>query len=343
MRALVTGGSGFLGSHLVDECVRRGDRVRVLVRRDSDLDHLRTVPGLEFAYGDLSDPASLHAATQEMDVVYHSAGRVRDFGTRAQFWSTNVDGTERLLAAARHAGVRRFIYLSSPSAVMSGEHQLDLDESAPYPDVFLNLYCASKAVAEQAVLAGNGAGMLTCAIRPRAVWGPRDRTGFLPRLITKLVHGTLPDLSGRQPVFASLCYCVNAALACRLAADSDQVGGRVYFVTDAERSDVWALIAQVAELFGARPPTRRVPLFLVASAVSLIESLWRVPALARRQPPISRYGLTLLTRSGTYDTSAAARDFGYAPRVNQHSGLLSLKLWVDRIGGVPALVRAARR
>ncbi|MFK3978799.1 NAD-dependent epimerase/dehydratase family protein [Micromonospora sp. NPDC050397] len=344
MRALLTGGSGFLGGHLVDECVRRGDRVRVLVRPNSDLGHLRDVPGVEFALGDLGDSAALRAACQGVDVVYHLAARVQDFGTRRQFWTTNVTGTENLLAAAQGRAVPRFVYVSSPSAVMNGEHQFDTDERVGYPETFLNLYSETKAAAEQIVLGANSSQLTTCAIRPRGVWGPRDRTGFLPRLVARLAQGSLPDLSGPEPVYASLCYCRNAALACRLAAESDRVGGRAYFVADATGVDVWALIDRIAELFALAPPSRRVSPVLLAGMVGLAELLWRVPLLAaRRPPPISRYGLTLLTRTSTYDTSAASRDFGYRPVVDFESGLAQLVAWVHEIGGVGELVRGVRR
>src|SRR5262249_9351061 len=142
----------------------------------------------------------------------------------------------------------------------------------------------TKAAAERLVLAENSDHFTTCAIRPRGVWGPRDRTGFLPRLVAKLRRGTLPGPSGREPRDASLCYRPHAALACRLAADSDRVGGRAYFVADAEHVDVWALVARVAELFGASRPSRRIPPYLLDGAVGLIELLWRVPLLAGRRP-----------------------------------------------------------
>ncbi|MEV6368959.1 NAD-dependent epimerase/dehydratase family protein [Micromonospora musae] len=342
MRALITGGSGFLGGHLVDECVRRGDQVRVLVRPTSDLSHLRTVPGLELVSGDLTDPASLRSAARGMDVIYHSAARVQDFGTRSQFWAANVTGTQHLLAAARSAGVPRFVHVSSPSAIMNGGDQVDIDESVGYPDQFLNLYSETKAVAEQLVLEANDGELTTCALRPRGIWGPRDRTGFLPRLLTRMQRGTLPDLSGPAPVFASLCHCRNAAAACRLAATSDRVGGRAYFIADAERLDVWALIARVAELFGLHPPTRRIPGPLLTGVVGLFELLWRVPLLARRPPPVSRYGIALLTRTATYDTTAANRDLGYRPEVSLETGLVQLRKWVEQIGGVAALARGAR-
>jgi 2-alkyl-3-oxoalkanoate reductase len=339
VKVLVTGASGFLGGHLVDECVRAGDQVRALVRNGSGLAGRDT----DVVRGDLADEASLRAATRGVDVVYHSAARVTDHGSRAQFWDTNVAGTERLLRAARDNGVRRFVFVSSPSAVMDGSDQVDIDESTPYPKKFLNLYSETKAAAEQLVLAADGPGFTTCAVRPRGIWGPRDWHGFMPRLIAKMRAGKLPDLSGGRTVYASLCHCENAALACRLAARSDRVGGKAYFVADAERSDVWALVAEVAALFGTRPPARTVSPAVRDALVNTIEAVWRIPYLAHRYPPpLSRYSVALLTRSSTYDTGAAKRDFGYQPRVDQRTGLRRLKEWVDGIGGVEEFVRYAR-
>ncbi|WP_129312286.1 NAD-dependent epimerase/dehydratase family protein [Streptomyces sp. L2] len=347
MKVLVTGASGFLGGHLVDHCVREGHHVRALVRPSSAKAPWHGTPGVEPAYGDLRDPRSLRQAVEGVDVVLHSAARVVDYGRRAQFWDTNVEGTRRLLDAAGTAGVRRFVFVSSPSALMRPDEgdRHDVDESVPYPDRWLNLYSETKAVAEQLVRAANRPGFTTCALRPRGIWGPRDHSGFLPKLLAKMLDGRLPDLSGGRRVLVSLCHCDNAATACLRAAEAPagRVGGNAYFIADAERTDLWAFLARVAELFGGRPPTRRVPAPALDAAVRAAELLWRLPPLAaRREPPLSRYSLALLTRSGTYDTTAAARDFGYAPVVSQETGLRDLADWVESTGGVRAFVRAVR-
>jgi len=340
VKALVTGASGFLGSHIVDACLAAGDDVRVLVRPSSDLTYLKTLPGVEFAYGDLTDLDTLVAATRNVDVVYHSAARVTDVGSRTQFWDANVLGTDRLLRAAKASGAGRFVFVSSPSALMDGTDQLDLDESAPYPSRFLNLYSETKAVAERLVLAADAPGFTTCALRPRGIWGPRDRTGFMPRLIATMRAGKLPDLSGGKKVYASRCYCTNAARACVAAARSDWVGGNAYFVADAEKSDVWALLADVAARFGGQPPTRKVPPLVRDTLVGAVELVWRIPYLKHRHsPPLSRYSVALLTQSGTYDTSAAQRDFGYRPAVDQETGFAELEKWIAEIGGIEEYLR----
>ena len=181
MKVLVTGASGFLGGHLAERAAEAGDEVRVLVRESSDIKQLRAVPGIEVVRGDLSDAESLRSAVRGIEVVHHSAARVVGYGSRAQFVETNVRGTARLMAAAQSAGVGRFVFVSSPSALM-GRNEGDrfgIDESTPYPDRWLNLYSETKAQAERLVLAANRPGFTTVALRPRGIWGPRERHGVV--------------------------------------------------------------------------------------------------------------------------------------------------------------------
>ncbi|MFJ4806845.1 NAD-dependent epimerase/dehydratase family protein [Streptomyces murinus] len=345
MRVLVTGASGFLGSHLVEHSVRAGHHVRALVRPGSNTARLGDMAGVEPVYGDLADAGSLRRAVQGVDVVFHSAARVADHGTRAQFWNTNVEGTRRLLAAASEAGVARFVFVSSPSALIRLDEgdRFDIDESVPYPDRWFNLYCETKAVSEQLVRAANRPGFTTCALRPRGIWGPRDHSGFLPKLLAKMLDGRLPDLSGGRRVLVSLCHCDNAVAAClgAASAQAERIGGNAYFVADAERTDLWAFLGHAAELFGGRPPTRRIPAPVLDTAVRTAELLWRLPPLAgRREPPLSRYSMALLTRSATYNTGAATRDFGYVPVVSQEAGLRQLADWVESMGGPRTFIRS---
>ncbi|WP_142214916.1 NAD(P)-dependent oxidoreductase [Streptomyces sp. SLBN-118] len=344
MKVLVTGASGFLGSHIVDASQRAGDKVRVLVRRESDLRYLRTVPGIEFAYGDLRDTASLRAAVDGIEAVHHSAARVTDQGTRAQFRDENVEGTRRLMTAARRAGARRFVFISSPSALMGirDGDRLGIDESEPYPRRFLNLYSETKAAAERLVLASDRPDFTTVALRPRAVWGPRDHSGFMPRLLAQMMTGSLPDLSGGRQVHASLCHCDNAAAASVRAARAEGIGGRAYFIADPEPVEVWSTLAELALRFGAVPPTKQVPLGLLRAAAFTTDMLWKLPPLARRSsPPLSRYSLALLTRSTTYDTFAARRDL-VAPEIDHETGMTRLTEWIDSIGGINEYIRRVK-
>ncbi len=288
--------------------------------------------------GDLGDEPSLERAAADVDVVFHSAARVDERGTRRQFWAENVRATERLLAAARRGGASRFVFISSPSALMDreGGDQVDIDESAPFPRRYLNHYCETKAAAERLVLAADTTDFTTCALRPRAIWGVGDRSGPIVRLLERAAAGTLPDLSFGRDVYASLCHVDNIVEACVLAAQSPNVGGKPYFIADAERTNVWAFLAQVAAELGYPPPRRRLDPRLVEAIVGGIETLRRIPYLAEHwSPPLSRYTVAVMTRTGTYDTTAANRDFGYRPVIDRDTGMAALQEWLRASAALP--------
>lgn len=347
MKILVTGASGFLGGHLVDGALRQGHQVRALVRPAGDAVRLRSLPGVEVVTGDLADGGSLGRAAEGCEAVLHSAARVVDHGTRAQFEAANVTGTLRLLAAARSAGARRFVFVSSPSALMRVREgdRLGIDESTPYPQRWFNHYSETKAIAEQHVRAADGPEFTTCAVRPRGIWGPRDHAGFLPRMVDAMRCGRLPDLSGGKRVLVSLCHVDNAVDACLRAAvaPAGRVGGKAYFVVDREETDLWPFLARVGALFGCRPPAPRIPLRLGRAIAAAVETGWHLHRRSAGRgrspdagPPLSRYMLALLTRSATYDTTAARYDLGYTAPRTQAEGLRALHEWVSAEGGVAA-------
>ncbi|MFE9575053.1 NAD-dependent epimerase/dehydratase family protein [Nocardia sp. NPDC006044] len=341
MKVLVTGASGFLGGALVNRLVREGEHeVAVLARPTSDLRDICDLDRIRIVPGDLGDASSLTRATVGVDIVFHAAARVDERGTRTHFWNENVCGTERLLSAARRAGTHQFIFISSPSALMDrdGGDQIDIDESVPYPERYLNLYSETKAAAERAVLAADASGFRTCALRPRAIWGAGDRSGPIIRLLERTAQGKLPDLSFGRDVYASLCHIDNIVDACVKASTSERVGGKAYFIADGEQTDVWKFLAEVAGRLGYPAPSRTPDPRLVRAAVAVIEAARRIPAVAGRwAPPLSRYTVALLTRTATYDTSAAATDFGYHPIVDRERGLAEFLRWLDGVGGVAEL------
>ncbi|WP_327739175.1 NAD-dependent epimerase/dehydratase family protein [Streptomyces nojiriensis] len=353
VKILVTGASGFLGGHLVDGALHQGHEVRALVRPGSAAERLRSLSGVEVVTGDLTDDASLGRAARGCEAVLHSAARVVDHGSRAQFEAANVTGTQRLLAAARSAGARRFVFVSSPSALMRVREgdRLGIDESTPYPERWFNLYCETKAIAEQYVRAADGPEFTTCAVRPRGIWGPRDHAGFLPRMVDAMRAGRLPDLSGGKRVLVSLCHVDNAVDACLRAAlaPAGRVGGKAYFVGDREETDLWPFLARVGALFDCPPPAPRIPLVLGRAIAAAVETGWHLRHRSAAGdggsggsggtdagPPLSRYMMALLTRSATYDTAAARHDLGYAAPRTQADGLRALREWVTEAGGVAA-------
>lgn len=345
MRVLVTGASGFVGGHLAEACLRAGDDVRVLVRAGSDVAHLDTLRAIERVQGDLGDPRALRAACERVDVVHHCAARAMDHGSRADFVEANVEGTRRLLDAARSARVGRFVFVSTPSVVMGEGEQENVDESTPYPTRYLNLYSETKAQAERDVLSAARPDFVTCALRPRAIWGPRDRYGWLPTVLARLAARRMPDMSGGRRVLASICYVDHAAEACVRAsrAEASAICGKPYFVADREPLDVWAFASVLVERFGVPPITRRVDPRALGVLTAAVELAWKLPALGHHhRPPLSRYSVALLTRTATYDTRAATRDLGFVPSIERDEGLARTAAWIDENGGLDAFTRWVR-
>ena len=170
MRALVTGAGGFLGQYLVEQLVARGDRVRTLARGDyPELARL----GVETVRADLRDRAATIDACADIDVVFHAAGVAGIWGPWEHYYGINYLGTENMIQGCRQHRVPRLVYTSSPSVTFDGTAQEGVDESAPYPDRWLCHYPHTKALGEQAVLSANGDELLTCALRPHLIWGPR--------------------------------------------------------------------------------------------------------------------------------------------------------------------------
>lgn len=336
MTVLVTGATGFVGGAIARGLVARGVPVRAMVR-----DAAAAPEGVEVAVADLGDTGALARAVTGVRAVVHAAALLGEFGRPAEYFAVNVAGTDRLVQEAAAAGVRRFVFIGSPSALMApdGGDQVGIDETVPYPERFLNSYCETKAVAEQLVLAANAPGFTTCSLRPRAVWGPGDRRGPIVQILAKLRAGRLPDLSGGRDVRASLCYIDHLVDAVGLALEAENVGGRAYFVADAEPVSVWPTLDAVAERFALTGPSLTVPAPVLGAALAAIETLWRIPAVAQRwTPPLSRYAVALVTRSATYDLSRAERELGYRPDVPFATGLDNFHRWVAQVGGLDRLL-----
>ncbi|MFL5908969.1 MAG: NAD-dependent epimerase/dehydratase family protein, partial [Gaiellaceae bacterium] len=168
--AFVTGGSGFVGGALVRRLVRDGWTVRGLARSDASATAVRDA-GAEPVRGDVSDLDALRTGARGAEVVFHAAAKVEDWGPAEEYERVTVQGTRNALAAARDAGVRRFVHVGTEAALMAGKPLVNVDETAPLRPDSPAPYPWSKAKAEQAVRDANGDGFETVVVRPRFVWG----------------------------------------------------------------------------------------------------------------------------------------------------------------------------
>jgi len=310
MHALVTGGGGFLGRYIVEQLVQRGDRVRVLSRRRyPELDIL----GVESREGDIRDAASVSAACEGMETVFHTAAVPGVWGPWSLYYETNTRGSENVLTSCRRAGVSRLVYTSSPSVVYDGRPHEGADETLPYPTKFPCHYPHSKALAEQMVLRANGSdGLATVALRPHLIWGPRDNH-LLPRLVHRAKSGRLRRV-GKGKNRVSMSYVENAAAAHLQASDALHPGaacaGKAYFINEPEPVVLWDWISELLERAGLGRVTTFVPYPVAFAAGCLLE--WGSLLLRRREEPLmTRFLASQLATSHWYRVDAAMRDFGY--------------------------------
>ncbi len=324
--ALVTGGGGFLGREIARQLRTRGLTVRSFSRAEhADLAAL----GVEHIRGDLADAAAVADACCGCEVVFHVAARAGVWGSYREYYAANVAGTQNVLAACRETGVRFLVFTSSPSVVFDGRDVHGGDESLPYSRRFASHYSATKAAAEQLVLAANSASLRTVALRPHLVWGPGDNH-IIPRILARARAGRLVRV-GRGDNLVDTTYIENAAAAHLDAAGALMHGsgpaGRAYFITNGEPTPLWELIDRILAAAGLPPVRRRVSRWQAVAAGALLEFTYSAFRI-RREPPMTRFVARELAGSHWFDISAARRDLGYIPRVTLDQGLRQLAVWL---------------
>ncbi len=314
MKAVVTGANGFLGRYVVRELREQGHEVIAGTRRDAPE---LTALGARVVSLDLGDREALRNAFKGADVVFHTAAKTGVWGKRAEFVASNVTGTANVIAACEARKVRKLVFTSSPSVVFDGRDHVNASNDLPYASTFLSDYPATKAKAEQHVLAANGRwGLATCALRPHLIFGSDD-PHLLPRIVARARAGKLARIGdGHNEV--TLCAVENAAHAHLLAARMLEVGaphaGRAFFIGQHEPVGLWPWIEALLARIGA-PPIRRS--LSATSAYALGASLELAWTLLRRagEPPMTRFLAQQLSRSHSYSMAPARDAFGYRERI----------------------------
>ena len=316
MRVLVTGASGLLGGAVARELAARGHEVRAFQRRPAGL------PGIADEPGSITDADAVRRAVRGVDAVVHLAAKVSLAGDPAEFSAVNVEGTRRLIAEAAHAGIRRFIHISSPSVAHTGSPIAGDDARPADPEHARGDYARTKAIAERLALAADSPGFAVVAVRPHLVWGPGD-TQLVARIAQRAAAGRLP-LLGSGAALIDTTYLDNAATAIAAALDrAEDVHGQAYVVTNGEPRPVAEMLAGICRAAGVRPPARHVPAGLARGAGGAIEALWRMRPGAD-EPPMTRFLAEQLSTSHWFDQRRTRADLRWSPSVSIDEGLARL-------------------
>jgi dihydroflavonol-4-reductase len=304
MKALVTGGTGFVGGALVRRLRRSGWEVRVLARHTSRVDALREL-GVEIAYGDILDPASVRTAVEGCPVVFHTAAIyelwVRD---RQQLMRTETEGTRNVLQAALDAGAQRVVYTSS--AIVIGERKGETgNEETPHRGYFLSAYEEAKFRAEEVARGFLDRGLPLVIVNPAAVYGPGDLKPS-GRMIIDLLNGRLPALF---PMILSVVFVEDVAEGHLRAYEQGTIGRRYILAEGTYTERQW--VAEICRLAQIRFP-RMIPAWLARIVASAGEM---VSAFTGRPPVLSIETWRYLSHGFRVDGSRAARELGirYTP------------------------------
>ncbi|MFA9444551.1 NAD-dependent epimerase/dehydratase family protein [Egicoccus sp. AB-alg6-2] len=315
MRVLVTGASGFYGRAVAGALAARGDEVTTLQRR--------AVAGpFRCVRGDVTDRAVVAEAVAGHDAVVHLAARVGVVGTAAAFEDVNVGGTSVVVDAAREAGVRRFVYVSSPSVAHVGRSLVGAPAAPADPEHARGHYARTKAAGERLALAADAEGLAVVAIRPHLVWGPGDQQ-LIGRVVARARAGRLA-LIGDGAALIDTTYVDNAVDATLAALDrAEDVHGRAFVVTNGEPRPVGDVLAAICAAAGVPAPRRRVPFRVAWSGGRLVELGWEL--LGREDdPPMTAFLAEQLATAHWFDQRGTRAALGWAPRVSFDEGLARL-------------------
>lgn len=330
-RVLVTGGGGFVGRALVERLVAEGHRVRSFARGAyPELEAL----GVEVQRGDLVDFRAVRSACAGCELVFHNAARAAVWGRYDAFHGPNVAGTRNVLQACRAEDVARLVFTSTASVVFGRADIRGGDESLPYPRRQASPYAATKAEAERLVLAADGPGLRTIALRPHLIWGPGD-TQIVPRIVAQARAGKVVRVGdGRNAVDTTYIDNVVDAhlLAARALLGNPRAAGRPFFISNGEPAGLWWLIDRILALAELPPVRRSVPAPLAAGLGAVVEAVHE--RLHRPgEPRLTRFLAEELSTSHWFDIGAARRELGYEPRVGLEAGLERLGAWMQAPGG----------
>lgn len=324
-KIVITGASGFLGGRLLKHLTHRKSAQRVVGtgRRTERIAEFER-QGCCYEVGDLLDVDFCETLLAETEAVVHCAALSAPWGKREEFVKANVIVTQNLLKVAQKTGVKKFIFISTPSIYFNARHRLNVSESDPLPTKMVNEYAATKWEAEQEVLSQHSPFFSTIALRPRAIIGAED-TVIFPRLLKAYESGRLKIIgNGQNIVDLTTALNVIEAVNCAFKAPVE-AWGQAYNITNGEPVNLWEEINFLLKQLSLRPVTKHVPLAIADAAARLMEL--KAQLTSGPEPTLTRYGIGVLAKSLTMDISKAQTLLNYHPVQTTREGIVEFIEW----------------
>jgi len=331
--ALVTGGNGFLGRHIVEQLLASGEyNVRVFDIRAPAAGTFD--PSVAFVIGDLRKIEDVIAACSGCSIVFHVA-TASPTGANANnhvlMRGVNVDGTRNVVDACVKCKVPSLVYTSSASVVFDGKDLFLADEKAtPYAAKPLDFYTLTKIEGEKVVLEANGkGGVATCALRPSGIFGEYDLL-TVPTTVEKARAGKLKYILGDGKNMMDWTYAGNVAAAHLAAADvlgakgvGSKAAGNAYFVTNDDPRPFWGFMGDLCDGLGYGRPRIHLPVGVILFIAYIMQYII-IPLLSpikRLETDFTPFRIIVASSNRTFSCARAKNDLGYRPTVDMDEAL----------------------
>jgi nucleoside-diphosphate-sugar epimerase len=319
-QVFVTGGSGFVGQNLIPMLIEKGYRVKALARSSKAIQKVEQL-GAEAVKGDLNNVQALEQGVKDCSTIFHLAASVDFFASEKNLKKLHVEATEVLLSIAKNANVQKFVYLSAASVIMNGKPIINADESFE-SDNLIDGYSRTKLQAEKLVLKANTKKFQTISIRPPMIWG-KDDPNTLTGIIDAVKKGRMQFVDGGKHRFVT-CNVINVSNALILACQSENCGGKAYFITDGETPVFKEFIKKYLATQGVIVPDKEVSLAMAKKVASVMEFVWTNFRL-KGHPPLYKGLINALGLEFVTIDKMARHELGYRTFITIEQGLEMMK------------------
>ncbi|MFT4522564.1 MAG: nucleoside-diphosphate-sugar epimerase [Bacteroidia bacterium] len=322
MKVLLTGATGFLGFRTLEKLVV-DDKISSIIASGRTLktSHKVVHPKVNYVLGDLTDADFALRLVHDCEVIIHAAALSSPWGKKEDFVKANVDSQYNLIEAAKANGVKRYIYISTPSIYVTGADRLNITEKDELPTTFVNEYSRTKFEAEKLL---SKSGIPHIILRPRALTGRGD-TVIMPRLIKAHKAGRL-KIIGDGRTRSDLTSVSNVADAIQLSIHvGEEALNEAFNITNGEPIVLWDSITDVLKKLDLNPPEKKLNYKFVLFIASLMELHAKITT--KEEPTLTKYGVGTLAKSMTFDISKAKELLKYQPKLNTNEAIQEFVDW----------------
>jgi len=324
MKVVITGATGFIGRNLAESFHASGIEV-MATGRSIEIGSELEKRGIAFRSSDIRNIPQFDREYSHADCMIHCAARAGDWGRYEDFYETNVVGTRSVIDACMMNGIRRLIFISSPSIYFTGDDRYEISEDELLPESQQTHYATTKVINERELASLGGSDIATIILRPRAVHGPYDRI-IVPRILRMAKKRRLPMIDNGKAL-ADITYVKNLVDSVRLCLTAgDDAWNDVYNITNGTPITVRDWFSGMLKAFDLEFKPRNIPMRTGMLIARIMERLSQMP-FGPKEPLMTKFSVGYMGKSMTLSIDKARRKLGYSPEVSNEEGFKLLAQW----------------